>query len=61
MTRNVTITLPDESELARVVSRLEAAGVPFEPRTGNIALNDPWGNGILLTVGPLRNLDEETA
>ena len=59
--RYFTITLPDESELARVVLRLEAAGVPFEPRAGNIALNDPWGNGILLTVGPLQNLGEVTA
>lgn len=59
--RYFTIALPDESELARVVSRLEAASVPFEPRAGNIALSDPWGNGILLTVGPLRNLDEVTA
>jgi catechol 2,3-dioxygenase len=52
--RYFTIALPGEKELARVTSRIRAAGVPFERQGDFIAvpdgllIRDPSGNGILI-------------
>lgn len=56
--RYFTITLKDKSEQEKVVARLRAANVPFEEHEGALTLHDPWGNGILLTIGSLADLDQ---
>jgi len=50
--RFFTIDLPSEAARAAVVARLTAADVPYETRGGAIVLRDPWGNMLLLQVGP---------
>lgn len=40
--RHFTITVPDEAELDRIMSRLTAANIPFERQDNGISFYDPW-------------------
>lgn len=52
--RHYVISVPDETELARLTARLKAAEVPFSRSTlagstsGTLLVRDPSGNGILI-------------
>ena len=48
--RSFTIELPDERDLAAVLGRLEAAGVPTDVQPDGVLVRDPFGTGMLLTV-----------
>ncbi len=49
--RHFTIDFPDAAALAPVLARLDHAGVAYRQEADGVALADPWGNRILLTVG----------
>lgn len=49
--RGLTIHLPDEASRTALVERLAAHGVGVEVRGPALALADPWGSPLLLTVG----------
>ena len=49
--RSFTVELPDERELEAVLARLAGAGVPAERQAGGVLVRDPFGTGVLLTVG----------
>lgn len=55
--RFFTIQLPDETELAKVLARLQAVGWPVEQREEGVVLRDPWGNKLL----PTRHTIESSA
>lgn len=59
--RLFTISLPDEAEQGRVLTRIQAAGLAFEQHQGVVVLHDPWNNGIFLTVGSAFRDDEAQA
>lgn len=59
--RHFTISLPDATEQARLAAQLQAAGISFEQHDGALALLDPWGNRILLTVDPTFLLEKVLA
>jgi catechol 2,3-dioxygenase len=47
--RSFEVVVPDQAELARVVDRVRAAGVPTEPDVGGgMLVRDPSGNGVLV-------------
>ena len=48
--RSFAIELPDERDLAAVLGRLEAAGVPTDVQPDGVLVRDPFGTGMLLTV-----------
>ena len=48
--RSFEISLPDDRELERVLSRVAAAGIPTEPAEGATLIHDPFGNGVLLSA-----------
>ncbi len=48
--RSFTIELPDERELAAVLGRIDAAGIPVEPLLGGALVRDPFGTGVVLTA-----------
>lgn len=48
--RSFTIELPDAHELAAVVERLKAAGVPTSDERGGVLVRDPFDIGVVLTV-----------
>jgi catechol 2,3-dioxygenase len=48
--RYFTLQLPDEEEQARLVSRLERAGVPVEAHEEGLLVRDPSQNGLIFTV-----------
>jgi len=48
--RFFTIQLPNQTELAKVLARLQAAEWPVEQREEGISLHDPFGNMLLLTT-----------
>ena len=48
--RHATILLPDERERARVVGRLEDAGVAASDRGGDPLVRDPSGNALVLAL-----------
>jgi catechol 2,3-dioxygenase len=48
--RYFTLQLPDEEEQARLVARLERAGVPVEAREEGLLVRDPSQNGLVFTV-----------
>ncbi len=54
--RFFTIQLPDQAEIVKVVTRLQAAGQPVEQREEGVSLRDPWNNGILLTSKDIASL-----
>lgn len=54
--RSFTITLPDKEEKGRLAERLRAANIPFEERDSALVCADPWGNGLLFTVGTTQSL-----
>ncbi|MBI5668646.1 MAG: VOC family protein [Chloroflexi bacterium] len=47
--RYFTVVLPDQAELERVVSRIQAASIPVESSGNGLLVRDPAQNGILLT------------
>ncbi len=51
--RFFTITLPNEDALNAVLGRLDAAGIASTQTDGVTAVRDPWGNVVLLQVGPV--------
>jgi catechol 2,3-dioxygenase len=48
--RYVTFVLPDKTELAQVVERIQQAGIATEQTKEGILVRDPSRNGVLLTV-----------
>ncbi len=46
--RSFTIEIPNMDEEARVIERLESAGVAIEPHHDGLIVRDPWNNGIAL-------------
>jgi catechol 2,3-dioxygenase len=48
--RYFTVQLPNEEEQARLVARLEKAGVPFETCEDGLLVRDPSQNGLVFTV-----------
>jgi catechol 2,3-dioxygenase len=46
--RYFTVLLPDVAALSEVLSRLEAANVPYKQDQGGVVVEDPWRNKILL-------------
>lgn len=49
--RFFTIDLPTDEARRAVLARLDAASIPHTEANGNITLQDPWQNTILLQVG----------
>lgn len=47
-----TVEFPDEAARQAVVERVEQAGLPVGTGGESRVVNDPWGNTILLHVGP---------
>ncbi len=54
--RFFTIQLPDAAELAKVLTRLQAAGWPVEQQEEGVSLRDPWGNKLLLTTHTITSI-----
>jgi catechol 2,3-dioxygenase len=50
--RSFIVELPSDAARAEVQARLTAAGVPTRPQEDALAVDDPWGDTILLTVAP---------
>jgi catechol 2,3-dioxygenase len=51
--RSFTIELPSERELAALMARIEAAGIPADRQRSGVFVRDPFANGVLLTAsGP---------
>ncbi|MGN6872917.1 MAG: VOC family protein [Solirubrobacteraceae bacterium] len=50
--RSFTVELPHERELAAVLGRIEAAGLPTSREAGGVLVRDPWGTGVVLTAPP---------
>jgi catechol 2,3-dioxygenase len=48
--RYITFLLPDTTELARVVERIQQAGLPTEQTDAGLLVRDPAQNGIVLTA-----------
>jgi catechol 2,3-dioxygenase len=48
--RYFTVALPDESELDRVVGRVQGAGLMTDQQEDGILVRDPSRNGVLLTA-----------
>jgi catechol 2,3-dioxygenase len=53
--RYFTVQLPNEEEQARLIARLEKAGVPFETREDGLFVWDPSQNGLAFTVRETKN------
>lgn len=49
--RFFTVHVPDEKELARFAEHLRAQRCEFKPRPGQISLNDPAGNRLVVLAG----------
>jgi catechol-2,3-dioxygenase len=49
--RFYTIEMPSEAARAAVIARVRAAGRDVVERDGVVAIQDPWRNTILLTLG----------
>jgi catechol 2,3-dioxygenase len=52
--RSFTIELPDPDGLADVVTRIEAAGLPYERRPDGILVRDPFQNAVRMTARSAR-------
>jgi catechol 2,3-dioxygenase len=50
--RSFTVELPDECELAAVLARIEAAGIPTAAQADGILVRDPFANGVVLSAAP---------
>ncbi|MDQ6660546.1 MAG: VOC family protein [Chloroflexota bacterium] len=48
--RVFSIAVPNEEELTRLSTRLEAASIPFEKQEHAITVRDPWNNVVVLTT-----------
>jgi len=48
--RSFTIELPNGSELAAVLARLEAARIPATRQADGVLVRDPFGSGVVLTA-----------
>jgi catechol 2,3-dioxygenase len=46
--RSFTIELPDQRGLEGVVTRIEAAGLPYERRPEGVLVRDPFANAVLV-------------
>ena len=46
--RSFEVELPDESELAAVLARVDAAAIPSSREQGGVAVRDPFGSGVVL-------------
>jgi catechol 2,3-dioxygenase len=46
-----TIELPDDQARTEVLSRLDAAGVPYRLEGSDVTLEDPFGNHVILCAG----------
>jgi len=49
--RDFEVQLADAAERARLLARLQAGGVAFEQRNGDLFVSDPARNGLLFKVG----------
>ena len=49
--RSFVIKLPQAEALAPVQERIAAAGLPVCEQAGALAVDDPWHNTVLLTIG----------
>lgn len=47
-----SVLAPTDREVDALAERLSAAGVPHEQTTGGLSVADPWGNRVLVSVGP---------
>jgi catechol 2,3-dioxygenase len=52
--RSFTIELPSERELATVLARVEAAGLPTTHEPGGVLVRDPFASGVILTARGVR-------
>ena len=51
--RTFTVLLPDDAETARIMARVQAAGLPTKTVADGAALvRDPSGNGVVLATAP---------
>src|SRR5690348_7826291 len=48
--RSFTVELPDQRELAAVLARVDAAGLPPTETPAGVLVRDPFANGALLTA-----------
>jgi catechol 2,3-dioxygenase len=48
-----TVHLPDTAARDAVLARLDAADVPYQTTPDGVIVEDPWGNQVVLAVGPL--------
>ena len=51
--RHISFVLPNESELERVVERVQQAGIRLERTADGVMLRDPSQNGLRLTSGSI--------
>jgi catechol 2,3-dioxygenase len=52
--RSYEVRLPDERELATVLARVHAAGIPAAPSGDGATVRDPSGNAVVLRAAPVR-------
>ena len=52
--RSYEILLPNEQELAAVLARIRAAGIPVDVSADGAVVRDPSGNAVLLRCAPVR-------
>ncbi len=48
-----TVHLPDTAARDAVLARLDAAQVPYQTTPDGVVMEDPWGNQIVMAVGPV--------
>jgi catechol 2,3-dioxygenase len=48
--RSFTVELPNESELAAVLARIERAGIPVSREADGVLVRDPFGSGVVLSA-----------
>ena len=52
--RSFTVELPNERELATVLARVEAAGLPTSREPGGVLVRDPFASAVILTARGVR-------
>jgi catechol 2,3-dioxygenase len=48
--RSFVVRLPDAAALAALRERISAAGLPLREHDGGLIVDDPWGNGVVLST-----------